>query len=121
MTREISIQESYDWLRSTLEHLASIPRLSDDDFAYIVFEVLDGDVQVAFSEVVLDRLMAYDIASDSARSKFRTLRSAFIALIDAAHAAQSSPIAEIRHDDRWLDVARSSERILLEYVHKDTA
>ena len=121
MTRELSIHESYDWLRSTLEHLASIPRLSEDDFAYTVFEVLDVDARSALSESALDRLVSSDAISDSARSEVRGLRSAFRALVDAAQAAQSPPVAEIRRDDRWLDVARSSERILLEYVHKDAA
>ena len=57
MTREISIEESYDWLRSTLEGLASIPQLNDDDFAYVAYEVLDADVCSALSEVALDRLV----------------------------------------------------------------
>jgi len=116
MTRELSIHEIYDWLRSTLEHLASIPRLSDDDFTYTVFEVLDIDARSALSEVALDRLVSADAISDSAKSEVLDLRSAFIALVDAA---RSSPVAQIRRDDRWLDVARSSERILSEYVHKD--
>ena len=121
MTHELSIHESYDWLRSTLEHLASMPRLSDDDFAYIVFEVLDVHARSALSEIALDRLISGDAISDSARSEILTLRSAFIALVDAAHAAQSLSVAQIRNDDRWLDVARSSERILVEYVHRDAA
>ena len=119
MIRELSIHESYDWLRSTLEQLASIPCLSDDDFAYIVFEVLDIDARSALSEVALGRLASSDAISDSARSEIRDLRSAFIALVDAAYVDQSSPFAQIRCDNRWLDVARSSERILVEYVHID--
>jgi len=121
MARELSIHDSYDWLRSTLEHLASIPRLSDDDFSYFVFEVLDVDARSALSEVVLDRLVSGDAISIPARSEVRALRSTFIALVDAAQAAQFSPVALIRRDDRWLEVARSSERILLEHVHEDAA
>jgi hypothetical protein len=108
-------------LRSTLEHLASIPRLSDDDFAYMVFEELDIDARSALSEVALERLVASEAISESARGEVRYLRTAFVALLDAAYAVQSSPIAAIRRDDGWLDVARSSERILSEYVHKDAA
>jgi hypothetical protein len=121
MTHELSIRASHDWLRSTLEHLASIPRLSDDDFAYIVFEVLDIDARSALSEVALDRLVSSHAISDLGRSEIRELRSAFVALVDGAYLSQSSPFAQIRRDDRWLDVARSSERILSEHVHNDAA
>ena len=117
----LSFDESYDWLRSTLEDLASIPGLSDDDFAYTVFEVLDIDVRSALSEVALDRLVSGDAISDSAKSEILGLRSAFLALVDSALAAESSPIAQIRRNDRWLDLARNSERILAEYVHEDVA
>jgi hypothetical protein len=121
MSCELSIHESYDWLRSTLEHLASIPRLSDDVFACIVFEELDIDARSGLSDVALERLVTGSAISDSARREIRDLRSAFIALIDASYANQSSPVALMRRDDRWLDIARCSERILLEYVHKDAA
>jgi hypothetical protein len=119
MSRELSIDESYDWLRSTLEHLAGISSLSDDDFAYIVFEVLDVDVRSALSEVALDRLVFAEAISDSAKGAILKLRSMFLSLVDSAPRAEA--VGQIRRDDRWLDVARSSARILLQYVHDDVA
>jgi hypothetical protein len=118
MSHDLSIDESYDWLRSTLGHLASIPHLSDDDFAYIVFEVLDADAWSALSEVTLDRLVSAGAISDSAKSEVLDLRSGFVVLV---HGARSSPVAQIRRDNRWLDVAQNSERILLKYIHQDAA
>jgi len=108
MTRELSKRESYEWLRSTLQRVASIPRLSEDDYAYTVFEVLDVDVRSALSEVVLNRL---DLGH-SARTEIASLRSEFLVLIDAAPSFS---------DTRWVDVARWSERIVSEYVHEIAA
>ena len=108
MTRELAIQESYEWLRSTLQQMASIPGLSEDDFAYTVFEVLVVDVCSALSEVALDRLGL----DHSARTEIISLRSEFLALVD---------VAPTRSDARWLNIARWSERILSEYVHKRAA
>lgn len=105
MPHELSTQESYEWLRSTLQQVASIPRLSEDDFAYTVFEVLDVDVRSALSEVALARL---DL-DQSVRKEIASLRLEFLALVDAA---------VTRSDARWLDVARQSERIVSEYVNE---
>lgn len=44
MTRELTVEQKCDWVRETLEHLSSLPALSDDDFGYTVFELLDVDV-----------------------------------------------------------------------------
>ena len=121
MIPELSIHESYDWLRSTLEHLASIPRLNDADFDYIVFEVLDVDVRSALSEVALDRLIFGHALSDSAKREILSLRSAVLVLIDVALAAAASSNAQVWRDHKWLDVAQSSERILSEYVHGSAA
>jgi hypothetical protein len=85
-----------------------------------VFEVLDVDARSALSDLALERLIIGDAISHSGKSEILSLRSAFLALVDSL-ASDFSPVAQIRRDDRWLDVARSSERILSEYVHKDAA
>ena len=121
MPPELSIPESYDWLRSTLEHLASIPHLSEDDFNYAVFEVLDANAWSALSDLALNRLVAGDIISESARIEIRRLRSVFIALVDAEYAVTSLSPARIRRDDRWLDVAQSCEKILSKYIQRNAA
>lgn len=112
------LAKTYDWMRSTLEDLASIPRLSDEDFAYTIFEVLDADARWTLSEVALDRLD--DSISDVAKSEIRGIRSAFLDLVDSAHPAEGLPVAKVRQDDRWSELARTAERVLSEYFDDDT-
>jgi hypothetical protein len=83
MSREPSIDETYSWLRDALEHLVSIPRLSDDDFDYIVFEVLDVDVCSCLHESTLDRLVMADRISALMKAELLEIRSSFLSLVRA--------------------------------------
>jgi hypothetical protein len=103
MTRTLSKHETYEWLRSTLQQLASLPRLNEDAFAYTVFEELDADVRSALSEFVLGRLGI----AEPARNEIAGIRSAFLALVDAEVA---------RNDARWVEVSGRAEQTLSAYM-----
>lgn len=121
MAPYLTTAESYDWLRSTLEDVASIPRLTDEDFSYTVFEVLDADVRAALSEVALERCVSSHPISESAIREILNLRSGFLVLVNSACLAKSSSLSQIRCDERWLDVARSAQKILKDCLHDNAA
>ena len=118
MTAELTLEQKYDWLRQTLEHLSSLPALSDDDFGYVVFELLDVDVTSCLHEVSLDPLVQAGRLSGPTKDALVGVRSDFLALVESARAAR--PIPEIRRDERWLAISRRCSQIVSD-LHEETA
>ncbi len=112
MTRELTIEEKLDWLRETVQHLATLPSLSDDDFTYIVFETLDADVTTCLHEDSLGTLVQAGHLSDSTKDELFGIRASFMALVESAHTSHPVSLPELRRDERWLAISRSCSRIL---------
>jgi hypothetical protein len=111
MSRELAIEERYTWLRATLQHLADIPRLSGADLGYVVFETLDPDVRSGLHDSNLDPLVTAGRISPAMKQELLEVRSAFLPLLEAAYAA-SSPIENMRHDERWAGISCRCSRLL---------
>jgi hypothetical protein len=109
MIRDLELDERYDWVRATLEHLASVPSLTDDDLGYVVFEGLDVDVRSCLHESNLDPLVTVHRLPVAAKQELLEIRSSCLSLID-----RRQMWAEIRRDEQWLDLSRRSARVLRE-------
>ena len=121
ITRELTNGERCNWLRSTLERLASMPRLSDDDFGCVVFEDLDPDVWSCLHESSLDSFVLAGCITDPIKVELRVIRSSFFALVEAGKAGGAPSLADIRRDAKWHDIARRCKEILSECVCDDAA
>ncbi|SRR5260221_4926590 len=115
MSRELTIDERYSWVRGTLKHLAAIPNLSDADVGYVVFEASDSDVRSGFHDTNLDPLVTARRISPPIKQELLEIRSAFLPLLEAAYVA-SSPNESIRHDQRWAEISRRCSRLLYSFT-----
>jgi hypothetical protein len=111
LNHTMQTDDRHNRARATLEQLASMPRLSDEDFDYVVFEVLSIDVHSYLHESALAPLRS---VSESMKAELLDIRSSFLTLIDSS-LTDALPLAEIRRNDKWLDVARRCEKILSEF------
>ncbi len=102
MTRELTIEERYEWLRETVRHLASLPTLSEEDFGYTAFEMLVPDMVSCLHEDSLRPLVEEGRLPGSIKEELAGVRSSFLALVESAH----------RRDDRWLAISQRCARIL---------
>lgn len=121
MRQKLTHDERYSWLRSTLEQLASMPKLSHDDFGYVVFEALIPDAWSCLHESSLDSFVLAGCITESIKTELLEIRLSFFALVDRAQATEALAIPEIRRDAKWLDIAQRSERILSECIYEGTA
>ena len=110
MTRELTLEERYEWLLETMRHLAALPTLSEDDFDYTVFEMLVPDVVSCLHEDSLRPLVENGRLPGSIQEELAGVRSSFLALAESSQ----------RRGNQWLAISQRCGDVLAE-LHEDPA
>jgi len=114
MSSDIKITQSRDLYLKTLEAIASLPELDDEDFGDMLLEDLDIDARTFLSEPVLGRLVIAGLLSKEAAAGSLAIRCELLQRIDALHGTGEYTLAAMREDPLWLTLAGRCRSVLRE-------
>lgn len=107
MTKEISVEESFDYFITTLgRYDESHLNLSDDELLYIILEELDIEAVTFLHNTTIDRLIVNKLISSDIAFLADELRNMTLTLLQ-----DKRSIKDIRNDPDWKAVGQFASHI----------
>ena len=108
----LTIDQQWELLISSLQDIARLPVLGDQDFADVLFEDVDLDAYTFLSDEALGRFSAAGLVTNSEAEVIRALRVGLLGKITELHQAKTYDPEVIRGDPLWHSAAAASQAIL---------
>ena len=115
MSRNLTIDERYRWVRSTLERLASTASLRDAELSRGIFKIPDLDVRTGFHSINLKALVTVGRISPAIQQELQEIRSDLLPLWSQVY-TPSSTSESLWRDPRWAEVSNRCSRLLLSFL-----
>lgn len=109
----ISLEERGEWLWETIQRLASLLKLRDEEFEYAVFEELDIDVRSALHRTNVEDLIKGALLSAPVSDRVESIRATAIALIDDAYASGTTSASALRKKRDWILLCTRCQELLV--------
>jgi hypothetical protein len=112
MATELTAEQKYDWLLSTLRQVSMLQDLSDDDLVNLIFEDLEIDVRSALSKENVDFFVCKTLISEPAAKEILSVRDLFLAKVASLHKNSKYLPEDIKKDSFLDDISKRSQRAI---------